>query len=132
MISKETKKKNVKYITSEIEYIIKTFDKRDPGSAGERQAQEYMKSELDKYTDSSVIEDFKINPGSFFGWIPFTATCALLALASTFFVPVLAIILIVIGLTPMVTQFVLYKTTFDPLFKEKTSCNVMAIKKPQG
>ncbi len=132
MISKETKKKNVKYITSQIEYIIKTFGKRDPGSEGERAAQEYMKGELDKYTDHSVLEDFTINPGSFFGWIPFTATCALLGLLSSFFWGWVPMVLIVLGLVPMVTQFVLYKTTFDPLFKEKTSCNVMAVKKPQG
>jgi hypothetical protein len=132
MISKETKNKNVKYVISEIEYIIKTFGKRDPGSEGERKAQEYMKAELDKYSDNSVIEDFKINPGSFFGWIPFTASFALLALAATFFIPLLAVFFLIIGIIPMFTQFVFYKTTFDPLFKEKTSCNVMAVKKPKG
>lgn len=132
MVKKETIQKNVKYICSEIEHIIKTFGKRDPGSEGERKAQEYMKSELDKYSDSSVLEDFKINPGSFFGWIPFTASCIILGFILSFFVPVLTVVLILAGLAPMLTQFVLYKKTFDPLFKEKTSCNVMAVKKPQG
>ncbi len=132
MVSKETKKQNVAYITSQIEHIIKTFGKRDPGSEGERAAQEYMRSELDKYTDSSVLEDFKINPGSFFGWIPFTATCALLGLLSSFLVAWLPIVFIVLGLIPMLTQFILYKTTFDPLFAEKISCNLMATKQPQG
>ena len=36
------------YMIDEITHIIKTFDKRDPGSRGERQACQYMAEVLQK------------------------------------------------------------------------------------
>ena len=74
------------YLIDEITYIIKNFEKRDPGSKGERQSCEYMAETLKNLgCDRIQIESFKENPGSFFGWIYFTITFALLAIPCFFF-----------------------------------------------
>lgn len=131
-ISKERTEESVEYICDGIKDIIINFGKRDPGSEGERQAQEYMAEELRKYSDDVVIEDFKVNPLAFMGWIPISITLILLAFLSLFFVPFVSLILTILAIIPMVAQFVLYRQLIDPLFPEKVSCNVMATKRPTG
>lgn len=131
-ISKERKEQSVNYICDGIKDVIVKFGPRDPGSEGERKAQEYMAEELRKYSDHVTIEDFKVTPHSFMGWIPITVTLILIAFLASFIIPFLSIILIILAVIPMISQFVLYKQLMDPFFKEKVSCNVMAVKKPKG
>ena len=123
-----------KYMIDEITHIIKTFEKRDPGSVGERQSCEYMAEVLKKDCgcETAEVESFKENPGSFFGWIYITITCVLAGLIAYFFLPILGFALIVFGFYVMIMQFGLYKKTFDFLFPEKTGTNVTAIKKCTG
>lgn len=131
-----------KYMVEEITKICKTFEKRDPGSKGEKQACDYMaglmKDELG--CDSAVVEPFKENPGSFYGFIYITITCCFLAVATLFasifanvtWLPIVSIALIVFGLAIALVQFGFYKKAIDFLFPEKTGHNVTAIKKCTG
>lgn len=123
-----------KYMIDEITHICKTFEKRDPGSNGEKQACEYMAEVLknDCGCDRVTVESFKENPGSFFGWIYFTITFVLAAVALFFVLPVLSVILIVAGLLIAFLQFGLYKKAVDRFFPEKTGHNVTALKAPKG
>lgn len=123
-----------KYMIDEITHICKTFEKRDPGSNGEKQACEYMADVLknDCGCDRVSVESFKENPGSFFGWIYFTITFVLAAVALFFVLPVLSIVLIVLGLVIAFLQFGLYKKAVDRFFPEKTGHNVTALKAPAG
>lgn len=123
-----------KYMVKEITHIIKTFEKRDPGSVGEKQACEYMAEVLknDCGCENVQVESFKENPRSFFGWIYFTITFVLLAVVLFFFFPVASIALIGIGLFLVLAQFGVYKKLLDPLFPEKTGHNVTAYKKCTG
>ncbi len=123
-----------KYMIDEITHICKTFEKRDPGSNGEKQACEYMADVLknDCGCDRVSVESFKENPGSFFGWIYFTITFVLAAVALFFVLPVLSIVLIALGLVIAFLQFGLYKKAVDRFFPEKTGHNVTALKAPAG
>ncbi len=129
-------KKNdaAKYMIDQITYICKTFEKRAPGSKGEQQACEYMADVLKKDCgcDRADVESFKENPGSFYGWIFFTITFVLAAVALFFFCPIASVILIVAGLAIVLAEFGFYKKLIDPLFEEKTGHNVTAIKKCKG
>ena len=120
-----------KYMVDEITHIIKTFEKRDPGSVGERQSCEYMAEVLKKDCgcETAEVESFKENPGSFYGWIYFTITFVIVGIALSFFAPLLSIILIVAGLFIVLAQFGFYKTLIDKCFPETTGHNVTAIKK---
>ncbi len=135
-LSKVIAKKDeaAQYMIDEITHICKNFEKRDPGSKGELQACEYMAEVLKKDCgcDSAEIESFKENPGSFFGWIFFTITFVLIAIALFFVAPVISAVLIVAGLVILLMQFGFYKKFIDRFFPEKTGHNVTAIKKPTG
>jgi len=129
---KKGKEQSAEYMCSEIEHIIKTFGKRDSGSVGEHKASEYMAEELKKYSDDVKIEDFKVNPDSFYGWIPITISLMLISVVAYFFIPIVSLILLVVALALMLGEFIFYKKIIDKLFKQKTSYNVTAIKKSKG
>ena len=128
------KKEAAEYMVSEITHICKDFEKRDPGSKGEQQACEYMADVLKNECgcERADVESFKENPGSFFGWIYFTITFVLAAVAISFFYPLVSIILIVVGLLIVFMQFGLYKKFIDRFFPEKTGHNVTAVKSCKG
>ncbi len=129
----DKKDEMAQYMIDEITYICNKFEKRGPGSKGEKQACEYAAKQMKELgCDNVYVESFKENPGSFYGWIYFTITCCLLAFASYFFIPVLSIVFIVLGLLICVLQFGLYKKTVDKFFKEETGHNVAGFKKPTG
>jgi len=130
----DKKDQAAKYMVDEITHICKTFEKRSPGSKGEKQACDYMADVLKKDCgcEKAEVESFKENPGSFFGWIFFTITFVLLAVVMFFFCPLISAILIVLGLFIVLMQFGFYKKLVDPFFKEKTGHNVTAIKKCKG
>ena len=130
----DKKDKFADYMVSEITHICKTFEKREPGSKGELQACEYMAGVLrdECGCDRVEIESFKENPGSFFGWIYFTITFVLAAIALFFVFPLVSILLIVAGLFIVFMQFGLYKKLVDRCFPEKTGHNVTAVKSCTG
>ncbi len=141
--SKIYEKKNAyaKYMVKEITHICKTFEKRGPGSKGEEQACVYMADVLKKLgCYKADVEAFDENPGSFFGWIYFTITFVLAAIALFFigetakisFLPIIGAVLIVLGLLLAFLQFGLYKKAVDCFFPKKVGHNVTAYKAPTG
>lgn len=130
----DKKNEYAQYMIDEITHICKNMEKRDPGSKGELQSCEYMADVLKKDCgcERADVESFKENPGSFFGWIYFTITFVLAAIALLFIFPLASAILIVAGLVIAFLQFGLYKKFVDRFFPEKTGHNVTAIKKCTG
>lgn len=129
------KKNNAaQYMLEEITHICKTFEKRAPGSKGEQQACEYMADVLKNQCgcERVNVESFKENPGSFYGWLYFTITFILLAIALFFVFPLASIILIAAGMLIALLQFGIYKKFVDRLFPEKNGHNVTAVKKCKG
>ncbi len=129
----DQKEKYAQYMVDEITHICTKFEKRGPGDYGEQQACEYAAEQMKEYgCDRVFVDGFKENPGSFFGWINFTITFCFLALISYFFIPVLSIAFIALGLILCVLQFGLYKKVVDKFFKEKIGHNATGFKKPTG
>ena len=129
----DKKDQAAQYMVNEITYICNKFEKRGPGSKGEKQACEYAAKQMKEYgCDRVYVDEFKENPGSFFGWIYFTITLCLMAYVSYFFVPALSIVLILLGLLLCVLQFGLYKKVVDRFFKEEIGHNAAGFKKPTG
>lgn len=135
-LSKIIKQKDeaAKYMLQEITHICKNLPKRDPGSEGEKLSIEYMAEQLknDCGCDKVNIDSFEVHPKSFFGWVYFTITFVLLAIAAFFFAPVLSMIFVFIGLFIVTISFGLYTKAMDWAFPKKTSHNVYATKKPTG
>ena len=131
----DKKDQAAKYMIDEITYIIKSFEKRSPGSKGEKQACDYMADILKKDCgcDRVEVESFEENPNSFLGWLYFTFTFVFLAIISLFlFVPLISAILIAMGFAVAIIQFGLYKKLMDRFFAKKTGHNVTAIKSCNG
>ena len=135
-LSKGIEQKNTyaDYMIDEITHVIKTCGKRDPGSEGEKKSCEYMADVLKKDCgcEDVKLESYTVSPRAFYGWIYFTMTFVLLAIAAFFFIPVVGIPLIIAGFAIVLIQFGFYKKLLDPIFKKKTSHNVTAIKKCSG
>ncbi|MDR1940260.1 MAG: Zn-dependent exopeptidase M28 [Clostridiales bacterium] len=131
-LSQKIKNDAVDYMVGGIGYVIDTFEKRAPGSKGEKDAQDYFNSELAKTCDSVKTEEFTLSPDAFMDWIYITASLMIAGFISYFFLPVLAIALLLIAFIPLISQLVMYKTLIDPLFKKKTSVNVVGVIKPTG
>lgn len=129
---RERKIEYARYMSEEITHVCKNMDKRASGSDGEKQAIDYMATQLSDSCDKISIEPFKVNPASFMGWIYISVTCVLLAYVSSFFSSMLAIVLILVGVVPMIGQFVLYKRMTDPLYPDKLSHNITAVKECEG
>ncbi|NLL62837.1 MAG: Zn-dependent exopeptidase M28 [Ruminococcaceae bacterium] len=129
------KDKAAQYMIDEITHIIKTLPKRDPGSEGEKMSCEYMADVLknDCGCEYAEVEPFKLNPGSFYGWIHITFTFTFIALIC-FFIgqPIISIVFLVLGIALAFFQFGLYYKVVDKFFPEKTSHNVTAIKSCKG
>ena len=129
----DSKESAAKYIIDEITHVIKTCGKREPGSEGEKNACEYMAKVLEDCGCEDVkVEPCEVAPRAFYGWIYFTLTFVLIAIALFFFFPVAGIPLIAAGFVIVLLQFGVYKKLLDPLFRKKTSHNVTAIKKCSG
>lgn len=135
-LKKIIEKKNdaAAYMIDEITHICTKIEKRAPGSEGEKKACEYMAGVLkDLGCEKVEVEEFKENPGSFYGWIYITMTlCIISAISYILGAPYIAIPLIIIGLLLCILQFGFYKKAVDKLFKEKTGHNVTAYKKCTG
>ena len=135
-LSSIIKKKDqyAKYIVKEITHICKNLPKRGPGSEGEKQACEYMAGILrtDCGCDRVKIESFTEHPGSFFGWIYFAVTFALISAAVVHWAPIVTVVLNILSFAIAILQFGLYKKLMDPFFKKKTGHNVTAIKSCKG
>ena len=124
----------VSFMVREITHICRDMEKRAPGSEGERRAGEYMAEVLEKEcgcTDVKV-ETFTEHPAAFYGYFWFSASFDCLCTASFFFLPWLSIVFGAAALLLFLFQFVLYRQIVDPLFPEKESLNVTAVRPCTG
>ncbi len=124
----------VAYMVKEITHICRDMRKRAPGSAGEREAADYMAGLLrrDCGCDSVQIESFSEHPSAFYGYFYFSATFDVLCAIGFFLRPWLSILFGGCALLLFLFQFVLYRQVIDPLFPEKQSANVTAIRPCSG
>ncbi len=142
-LTKQKAKTDIKILTDfavdKITDICKSFGPRPCGEESEKLAQQYLAEELKPYADDIRRELYKCNPDAFMAFVPFAGGCLLgstlcnflgafkdkkfsrtsLALAGT-------------AVSGIVGEFLLYKKMLDPLFPEKESGNVVAVRKAAG
>lgn len=149
MVDLKCKESTLKYMTDGVRYICENFKRRAGGSQSERDAQAYLKTELEKYSDDVIMEDFKVHPHAFMGFISICVTFSMIASAIFWFLPnsdfmaslsdtaALAIIaiaplLMIVCLFMGLFEFLFYKEFVDFLFPARVSRNVYATRKPTG
>ncbi|MBQ6374126.1 MAG: M20/M25/M40 family metallo-hydrolase [Clostridia bacterium] len=117
-----------------IGHMCRDMEQRAPGSAGEREAAEHLARVLrtECGCDDVRLETFRPHPAAFYGYfwfsMAFDVLCALLYFVS----PWLSILSGCAALFLFVVQFGLYRQVIDPLFPERESCNVTAVRRCSG
>ena len=127
-------KNAVSYMIHEITHICRDMDRRAPGSGGERKAGEYMAHVLEKECGCRDVktEAFKEHPASFYCYFYFSMTFDCLCAAFFFIRPWLSIVFGLTAYLIFLLHFVFYKKILDPLFPEKESINVTALRPCSG
>jgi len=120
-----------------IAHICKKIGGRGCGTPEERKAQEYMAEQMRKYADEVKIEDFRVAPFAFLGWIIIDVILVTIATALYWFPQIpgqrfISLGLVALSISFVVTQFLLYRRVLDVVLPKKTSCNAIGIYKPEG
>ncbi|MDR1805991.1 MAG: Zn-dependent exopeptidase M28 [Clostridium sp.] len=126
-----------------IESICKKIGPRLCGGPAERAAQEYMAGQMKEFADDVKIEDFKVSPLAFMGWVWIDVILATIASVLVFISPFVSeqlgaafklagFCLVFLTIFFAIMEFLFYKRFLDPLFPKKTSCNVVARRAPEG
>ena len=129
---KAKKSEYADYMGNTIKSVIAECGTRFSGSQGEKEAALYLEKELAKYADETKVESFEVRPNSFYGWAPWSVSFILLSIAALFLMPIASFALLIAALVPMLSTFVMYRTTFDRFYKKQLSHNVTAVRMPQG
>lgn len=117
------------YVIEKTRFVIEHFGPREPGSEAERNAQDFVRQELEPYADSVSVEPFSVAPK---GLLCFVPLCGVLMAAAVFLfspLPLLAFLSCLAALTIIVLQFGRYWQVLDPLLPKGTSCNVYAVRR---
>ncbi len=128
------------YIVEGIEHVCKTFKNRAPGTQSERDAQDFFAKELEPWSDEVRVDEFKLSPKAFMGFIPiaalFGATASILFFFNNYgpskWMTLLALVLLILAFLMFLFEFILYRQFVDFIFPKAISKNVYAVKKPKG
>ena len=124
------------YIKDGIRYVCENFKNRAPGSKSERDAQAYFKTELEKYADDVRMEDFKLHPHAFMGFIIIAVTFCFISIAMYWLFPsyiypgsskaelitaVIPPVLMLLSILMFLFEFLFYSEFVDFLFPKRVS-----------
>ncbi|MCQ2418110.1 MAG: M20/M25/M40 family metallo-hydrolase [Oscillospiraceae bacterium] len=124
----------VQFMRAEITHICQKFGKRAPGSASEQNAGKYMAEVLKNHCGCTEvkIDSFTEHPAAFYSYFYFSAFFDCMTAISFLIVPWLSIVFGSAALILFLFQFVLYKQVIDPLFPQKETLNVTAVRPCAG
>jgi len=132
----KTDKNYSDYMFNFIDTICKKFGPRYSCSEAEKNANIWIKEELDKFCDETFIDEFETRPALY----PqgFIKVAGILGGISPLFMPlifpfpIISLILVILGITVLYSELFLMKEWIGFLFKNKKSTNVFGIIKPTG
>ena len=132
-----------KYMYGFVQGIIEEVGPRMPCSPQEAKAAEIIKREYEKSCDKSVIESFTCHPKAFLGWIKLDMVLVVASFFLYFMIQlfteyiwllilmICSFLLILLPFLIMWEEFFNYKEFIDPIFRKKTSQNVIGSFKPK-
>ena len=126
------------YMMEGVRHVCETYRRRLPGSQSERDAQGFFKAELEGCADEVRMEDFTLHPRAFMGFIPLAALLCLAAIPcfllsnGSILIALLGAVLPLLGTLMFLFEFLFYRDFVDFLFPKRKSCNVYALRRPEG
>ncbi|MCL2630061.1 MAG: M28 family metallopeptidase [Firmicutes bacterium] len=122
------------YAEEQIRHICESFGKREPGSKGERDSQEYLAGEIKQngWANEVSLQDFKVAPKAFLIFTKILPFLMAIGIGLFLLHPVALIVAVAVSLFFFVSHMILYRLVLNPFFKKKTSVNLYAVKSPLG
>jgi aminopeptidase YwaD len=127
-------KENVDHIFKFTDAIVNGFPDRLPGSEACLKAGKAIAGEFSQSCDKGSVktEEFTFHPKAFLKYIRMEVVIYLVSLVLIFLnKPVIAMVLLGIGISVIVSQFVFYWELFDPFFPKATGMNVYGSIEPE-
>lgn len=118
-----------------LDFIKRICDDVGPrigGSENEKKAGNIIYDEMSKFCDKVEKQEFECHPRGFLDYIWFTALFYILGVISYYFIPLLTIIFIIIGIAIYFAQQCLTLEIIDFVFPKKDSFHVIGKIKPKG
>jgi len=121
------------YAIKHIKTICKSFGPRPVGGEAEKNAQEYLKKELETTCDTVTREEYKCSDKAFMAWVPISAVLIIVGhLFFTLGMPIVSLAIAAFCLFLIVAEFIFYKPVLDVFFPQKISGNVYGVRKASG
>ena len=116
-----------------IKKICKECGPRETGGEAEYKAQQMMARDLEDCCDEVRVEEYRLAPRAFMGWVHVTVVMGFTAAAAfNLGQALVSLIIMLFALVMIVQQFLRYKKFLDPFYPKKTSHNVIGIRRPSG
>ena len=140
----EISEEESKYMYNFVQRIIDEIGPRMSCSSQEAEAAEFIKNELEKSCDEVSMEGFTCHPKAFLGWIKFDMIMIVISILLYFIsqifieqfwllsIAIISFLFILIPFLIMWEEFFNYREFIDPLFRKKTSQNVIGKFKSEG
>lgn len=132
----KTDESDVEYMYDFVDTICKKFGPRYSCSQAEKDANLWIKDELEKFCDETFIDEFETHPGMYplgiFKILRFLGAISFIFMPLKFPGPILASVCIFLGLFIFIIELFFMKEWIRFLFKKGTSSNVFGIIKPRG
>lgn len=126
-------KQNAEFVRDFAKKVIDQTGPRLPGSEEEAKSVPIIAEEMENATGSkAIVEPFTLSPRASIGAIPVIGYWAIVAILLGFISPIISLACFAFILLFAVLQILLYKGTFDFLFKRETSHNVYSILEPEN
>ncbi|MFX0004811.1 MAG: M28 family metallopeptidase [Candidatus Hodarchaeota archaeon] len=138
----EISKENAEYMYNLVEKIVEEIGPRMPCSPQEIKASNVVKSELEQTCDEVVVESFTCHPKAFLGWIKIILVMTVISMMFYLFIQwvsdiysilfsLTSFLLIISVILIMWEEFFNYNEFIDPIFRKKSSQNVIGKFKPK-
>lgn len=112
--------------------VVSEIGPRASGSPEEARAQDYVAAQLGPLTDAVAQQAFTIRPKGFMGFIPIAATLAIASVGLFWLQPLAGLVAIVLAWSLPIIEIGFYKPYVDRLFPERTSHNVVGVRRARG
>ncbi len=121
------------YVIEKSTEVAEKCGPRAACSEGDRKARKFFLRDAKELCDEAWIEDFKCSDKAFMSWV---SVGAVLMITSAFLflfgMPVISLVLTLLTLFFIVSEFFFYKKTLDVFFKKKDTGNVIGKIKSSG
>lgn len=121
------------YIIKKIKKVCKKCGPRAACSEGDKKARKYLLEDTKALCDEAWTEAFRCSDKAFMSWVPVGAVLVILStLLFVFGMPLLSLLITLLTVFFIVSEFFFYKQTLDIFFKKKDSANVIGKVKASG